>query len=63
MSKVKTYLKRGGLGLLIIVILLGGGGGFYFKSYLPNTIAPKSFPQIDGEIQIDWSRWHRGYLS
>ena len=52
MSKLKLYLKRGGLGLLIIVILLGGSGGFYFKSYLPNTVAPKSFPQIDGQIQL-----------
>ena len=53
MSKTKTYLKRVGIGLLAIVVLLGGGGGFYFKSYLPNTVAPKSFPQIDGEIQLD----------
>lgn len=53
MSKTKTYLKRGGMGLLILVILLGGGGGFYFKSYLPKTVAPKSFPQIDGEIQLE----------
>ena len=53
MSKVKTYLKRVGIGLLVIIILLGGTGGFYFKSYLPNTVAPKSFPQIDGEIQLE----------
>src|SRR5678816_3203620 len=53
MSKTKTYLKRGGLSLLILVVLLGGSGGFYFKNYLPNTIAPKSFPQIDGTIQLE----------
>jgi len=53
MSRIKTYLKRGGIGLLIIVILLGGSGGFYFKSYLPKTVAPKSFPQTDGEIHLD----------
>src|SRR5512134_3880384 len=53
MSKAKKYLMRGGLGLLILVILLGSGGGFYFKSYLPNTVAPKSFPQTDGEIQLE----------
>ena len=53
MSKAKLYLKRGGLGLLILIFLLGGGGGFYFTSYLPNTVAPKSFPQIDGEIQLE----------
>jgi len=49
----KTILKRVGLGILIIVILLGAGGGYYFKSYLPNTIAPKSFPQVEGEIQFE----------
>lgn len=53
MSKTKTILKRTGIGALILVILLGAGGGYYFKSYLPNTIAPKSFPQIDGEIQVE----------
>jgi len=49
----KTILKRVGLGILILVILLGAGGGYYFKGYLPNTVAPKSFPQVDGEIQLD----------
>ncbi|HLE92905.1 MAG TPA: penicillin acylase family protein [Anaerolineales bacterium] len=53
MAKAKNILKRLGLGVLIIFILLGAGGTFYFKSYLPNTVAPKSFPQIDGEIQLD----------
>jgi len=52
MSKAKVVLKRVGLGALILVILLGAGGGYYFKSHLPNTVAPKSFPQIDGEIQL-----------
>ncbi|MCC6301107.1 MAG: penicillin acylase family protein [Anaerolineales bacterium] len=52
MSKTKIVLKRTGLGLLILAVLLAGGGGFYFKSYLPNTVAPKSFPQIDGTIQL-----------
>ena len=49
---MKKIVKRSSIGLLILVILLGAGGGFYFKSYLPNTIAPKSFPQIDGTIQL-----------
>jgi len=50
---LRTFFKRAGIGLLAIIVLLGGGGGFYFKSYLPNTVAPKSFPQIDGNIQLD----------
>src|SRR5262245_36645397 len=53
MSKLKIASKRIGLSLLAIVVLLGGAGGFYFKSYLPNTVAPKSFPQIDGKIQLE----------
>jgi penicillin amidase len=53
MSKAKIILKRAGLSVLILAILLGAGGTFYFKSYLPNTVAPKSFPQIDGEIQLE----------
>lgn len=50
---LKTILKRVGLSLLIVVLLFGAGGTYYFKSYLPNTVAPKSFPQVDGEIQLD----------
>jgi penicillin amidase len=53
MAKTKNILKRLGLGVLIIFILLGAGGTFYFKNYLPNTVAPKSFPKIDGKIQLD----------
>jgi penicillin G amidase len=49
----KTIIKRTGIGLLILVILLGAGGGYYFKSHLPNTVAPKSFPQVDGDIPLD----------
>lgn len=53
MSKTNIILKRTGLGVLILALLLGAGGTFYFKSYLPNVVAPKSFPQIDGEIQLE----------
>ena len=49
----KIILKRVGLGILILAVLLGAGGAYYFKSYLPNTVAPKSFPQVDGEIQLE----------
>jgi len=41
------------LGVFIIALLLTASGAFYFKSYLPNTVAPESFPQIDGEIQLE----------
>src|SRR5262245_37571791 len=50
---LKTILKRLGLGLLIVALLLGLGGIYYFKSYIPDTVAPKSFPQIDGKLQLE----------
>src|SRR6266508_1219437 len=53
MAQTKNILKRLGLWFLIIVILLGAGGTFYFNNYLPDTVAPKSFPQIDGQIQLE----------
>jgi penicillin G amidase len=53
MKKASVFLKRGLIGIIILVVVLGASGTFYFKSYLPNTIAPKSFPQIDGEIQLE----------
>ncbi|MFT3895363.1 MAG: penicillin acylase family protein [Anaerolineales bacterium] len=53
MSKVTTFLKRGLIGIVVLAVIAAGGGGFYFKSYLPNTVAPKSFPQIDGTIQLE----------
>jgi penicillin G amidase len=53
MSKSSVVLKRLGLGIVVLALVAGAGGAFYFKSYLPNTVAPKSFPQIDGEIQLE----------
>ncbi len=41
------------IGVLILVLIAGAGGMFYFRSYLPDTVAPQSFPQIDGEIKVD----------
>ena len=49
---MKKIVSRILIGLLIVVIIAGTGGFYYFGSYLPNTIAPKSFPQIDGEIHV-----------
>ncbi len=53
MNKVGLFLKRGGIAIVVLALLAGAGGAFYFKSYLPNTVAPKSFPIIDGEIQLE----------
>ncbi len=52
MKKFGKILGRILIGVVIIALLLAAGGLFYFKSYLPNTVAKQSFPQIDGEIHL-----------
>ncbi len=52
MKRIGKFLLRGLSVILILVIVLVAGGAFYFKSYLPNTVAPQSFPQIDGQLQL-----------
>ncbi|HJS17288.1 MAG TPA: penicillin acylase family protein [Anaerolineales bacterium] len=53
MKKVGVFLLWG-LGIILILVLIAGAGGaYYFKSYLPNTVAPESFPQTEGEIQLE----------
>jgi penicillin amidase len=52
MRKVGDFLKRGLIAILALGVIASAGAGYYFKSYLPNTIAPKSFPIIDGQIQL-----------
>ena len=53
MKKVGIFLLRGLSVIVILALILIAGSGYYFKSYLPKTIAPKSFPKLDGEIQLD----------
>ena len=52
MKKLGRVLGRLLIGVVVIALLLGAGGLFYFKSYLPNTVAPQSFPQIDGALHV-----------
>lgn len=52
MKKAGRILSRLGIGVVIIAVLAGAFGTYYVQSYIPNTVAPKSFPQIDGELQI-----------
>jgi len=52
MKKAGRILSRIGIGVVIIAILAGAFGTYYLKSYVPNTVAPKSLPQVDGEINI-----------
>lgn len=53
MKKAGKFLGRGLILIVVLALIVTSGGLFYFKSYLPNTVAQKSFPQIDGEIQLD----------
>ncbi|MBI5353712.1 MAG: penicillin acylase family protein [Chloroflexi bacterium] len=52
MKKAGKVLGRILTVIVIIAIVLGAGGAFYLKSYIPNTVAEKSFPQIDGELKV-----------
>ncbi len=52
MRKIGRILGRLLIGAVIIALLLTAGGAFYFKSYLPGSVAPKSFPQIDGQVRL-----------
>jgi len=40
------------IGILILALVGGGWAFYYFRTHLPQKVAPLSFPQIDGEIQI-----------
>ena len=53
MKRVGKFLLRGLSVIVILVLILVASGAYYFKSYLPNTVAPKSFPKIDGELQLE----------
>ena len=50
---MKKFFSRLLIGVVVIALVAVAVGAYYFKSYLPNTVAPQSFPQIDGEIQLD----------
>ncbi|MCZ2126694.1 MAG: penicillin acylase family protein [Anaerolineales bacterium] len=39
-------------GALILLLLIVAGALFYFKVYLPKTVAQRSFPQTSGEIRL-----------
>lgn len=52
MKKAGRIVGRILIGVVILALIAGAGGAYYFKGYLPNTVAEKSFPQIDGEIKV-----------
>lgn len=56
MRKVGVFVTRGLIGIVVLALVLSVVGAYYFKSYLPGAVAPKSFPQTDGEIQLEGLR-------
>ncbi|MGB7876373.1 MAG: penicillin acylase family protein [Anaerolineales bacterium] len=52
MKKTGRILSRVGIGVVIVALLTGAFGTYYLKSYIPNTVAEKSFPQVDGELKL-----------
>ena len=52
MKKFTTWFTRALITLVIVAVLVGAIGTYYLKNYIPNTVAPKSFPQIEGEINL-----------
>lgn len=53
MRKLGVFLLRGLIVIVVLALILGAGGAYYFRSYLPNTVALKSFPLTDGQIQLE----------
>jgi penicillin amidase len=50
--KLRRVFTRILIGIIVIALIAVSGGAFIFLSYLPNTVAPQSFPQIDGQINV-----------
>jgi penicillin amidase len=53
MSRLRSFLLRGLIVIVVLGLVLTAVGAYYFKSYLPNTVAPQSFPQTEGEIPLE----------
>ena len=53
MNRVGVFLMRGLIAVIVLALVAGAGGAYYFRSHLPNNVAPESFPQVDGEIQLE----------
>jgi penicillin G amidase len=52
MNKFTRGLIRVSIALVAIAVVAGASGAYYLNSYIPKTVAPKSFPQVDGELHI-----------
>jgi penicillin amidase len=52
MKKAGLYFSRIAIGVVVLALIAGISGTFYLKSYIPKQVAPKSFPQIEGELGV-----------
>jgi penicillin amidase len=52
MKKFTGIVTRVLIALVIIAVLVGAIGAYYLKSYIPNNVALRSFPQVDGELRV-----------
>jgi len=52
MKRAGRILTRVGIGVVIVAILAGAIGTYYLKRYVPNTVAPKAFPEVEGELTV-----------
>jgi len=52
MKQKKTWIARSLITLAVLAVVVVVAVLFYFKGYLPSVVAKKSFPQIEGELQL-----------
>ena len=52
MKKGKRVLKYAVLLIVIVAVVAGAAGAFWFKVYVPRVLAPASFPQTTGTLQV-----------
>ncbi len=52
MAKARRIIGFVALGVVATALVVVAAVMFYFKGYLPGSVAPKSFAQIDGKLQV-----------
>ena len=50
--KFRRFAVRFGSGALVVALLVAALGFYAFESYLPDTLGPKSFPQVEAELTL-----------
>lgn len=52
MKRIRGVLLKALLALLILAVVAAAAGAYLFRQYLPQAVAPRSFPEIDGVFQV-----------